>query len=200
MSAVSALACCCPNRAIPWRKRRGAGANRPHSWERRCTIFGSPAKSNRPLARAAMRSPARIASWLEAGLDLCALLLPPVLVLVPHGVAPLVGFAGLCAAGLVAATPPYRPDLLRFPAAILTGLLLWGAASATWSIDPGRSLVLEARLAGLFAAGFALAAAADRIAAPQRLAAYLIAGIATGLVLTGYDLLSDGGLSGLVSV
>src|SRR5439155_1071980 len=89
----------------PWRKRRRAGANRPHSWERRCTIFSGSAKSNRRLARA-----------------------------------------------------------------------------------------------GMFAAGLALAAAASRVAAPRRLMVFLIAGIAIGLALTGYDLVSDGGLSGLVSV
>jgi O-antigen ligase len=147
-----------------------------------------------------MRSPARARRWLEAGLDICALLLPPVLVLVPHGVAPLAAFAGLCAAGLVAANPPYRFESLRLPAAILAVLLLWGAASAMWSLDPGRSLILDMRLAGLFAAALALAAAAGRVAAPRRLVAFLIAGIAIGLVLSGYDLLSDGGLSGLVSV
>jgi O-antigen ligase len=147
-----------------------------------------------------MRLPARARRWLEAGLDICALLLPPVLVLVPHGVAPLAAFAGLCAVGLVAANPPYRFESLRLPAAILAVLLLWGAASAMWSLDPGRSLILDMRLAGLFAAALALAAAAGRVAAPRRLVAFLIAGIAIGLVLSGYDLLSDGGLSGLVSV
>jgi O-antigen ligase len=147
-----------------------------------------------------MRSPARAPRWLEAGLGVCALLLPPVLVLVPHGVAPLAAFAGLCAAGLVAANPPYRFASLRFPATILAVLLLWGAASAMWSLDPERSLILDMRLAGLFAAGLALAAAAGRVAAPRRLVAFPIAGIAIGLVLSGYDLLSDGGVSGLVSV
>jgi O-antigen ligase len=147
-----------------------------------------------------MRSPAGVALWLEAGLDLCALLLPPVLVLVPHGVAPLAAFAGLCAAGLVAANPPYRFASLRFPAAIIAALLLWGAASAAWSIDPQRSLILDLRLAGLFVAGLALAAAASRVAAPQRLVNLLLAGLAIGLILSGYDLLSDGGLRGLVSV
>jgi O-antigen ligase len=143
---------------------------------------------------------ATLRAWCEAGLGVCALLLPPVLVLVPHGVAPIGALAGLCAAGLVAANPPYRFASLRFPSAILAVLLLWGAASATWSLDPGRSLILDTRLAGLFAAALALAAAAGRVAAPRRLVTFLIAGIAIGLALSGYDLLSNGGLSGLVSV
>ena len=185
------------------------GANRPHSWERRCTIFSGPAKSNRPLGRPDIAAPpgarsrpftATVGAWCEAGLGICVLLLPPLLVLVPHGVAPLVGFAGLCAAGLVAASPPYRFAALRLPAAILAALLVWGAASAMWSLAPGRSLVLDARLAGLFAAGLALAAAASRVIAPRRFVTLLIAGIAIGLLLTGYDLVSEGGLSGLVSV
>src|SRR5207248_2673645 len=95
--------------------------------------------------------------------------------------------------------PPYRFAALRFPAAILAALLVWSAASAMWSIDPGRSLILEMRLAGLFAAGLAMAAAASRVAAPRRLTVLLIGGIAIGLALTGCDLLSDGGVSGLVS-
>src|SRR5713101_1379611 len=107
-----------------------------------------------------------VSAWCEAGLDLCALVLPPLLALVPHGAAPLAGVAGICAAGLIAANPPCDFTGLRLPAVILGALLLWGGLSAVWSIDPGRSLVMAARLAGLFAAGLALAAAASRIAEP----------------------------------
>src|SRR5207302_9658760 len=107
---------------------------------------------------------------------------------------------GVCAAGLVATNPPYRFAGLRLPTGFLAALLVWGAASAVWSIDPRRSLLLDMRLAGMFAAGLALATAASRVAAPRRLMLALIAGIAIGLALTGYDLVSDGGLSGLVSV
>ncbi len=114
--------------------------------------------------------------------------------------APLVAFAGLCAAGLVAATPPYRLTSLRLPAICLLALLVWGAASAMWSIDPQRSLLIEMRLAGLFAAGLALAAAADRLIAPRRLALFLLAGIAIGVALSWYDLASGGGVSQLISL
>src|SRR5437868_5135385 len=128
------------------------------------TIVSEPVKSNRPLGGSQTVSetdvPASIARWSETGLDGCALLLPPLLALVPHGAAPLAAFAGLCAAALVAATPPYRLVALRLPAAILGGLLVWAAASVAWSIDPGRSLALDSRLAGLFVAALALAAAA----------------------------------------
>ena len=39
--------------------------------------------------------------------------------LAPRGVAPLVAFAGLCAAGLTLANPPYRLQGLRYPGMIL---------------------------------------------------------------------------------
>ena len=116
------------------------------------------------------------------------------LALVPHGVAPLVAVAGLCAAGFVAVSPPYRFAALRLPVICLIALLAWGAASAIWSVDPQRSLILAVRLGGLFIAGLALAMAAGRLAEPRRLALFLLAGIACGLALTWYDLLSAGGL------
>ncbi len=118
----------------------------------------------------------------------------------PHGVAPLAAFAGLCAAGFVAANRPYRLPNLFVPAALLGGLLVWAALSAIWAIDPIRSLVLDLRLAGLFLTGLALLAAADRIAAPRRLALCLFAGAAIGIMLAGYDLTTDGGLTQHVSV
>jgi O-antigen ligase len=138
--------------------------------------------------------------WLEAGLDFSVLLLPPLLALVPHGAAPLAAFAGLCAAGLILANPPYRFRALRRAAMILGALLLWGALSAGWSIDPGRSLVLDARLAGLFVAAIALAAAASRVAAPCRLALCLTIGTAIAIALALSDLASGGGVSQYVSV
>jgi exopolysaccharide production protein ExoQ len=137
--------------------------------------------------------------WCEAGLGICAALLPPILALAPHGVAPLAAAAGLCAAGLVWATPPYRFAGLYHPAAILAALLLWGALSAAWAIDPQRSLALDLRLLGLFVAGLALAAAAGRIAAPQRLAQWLFAGIVVAIALAAYDYLSTGELIRLIA-
>jgi O-antigen ligase len=143
---------------------------------------------------------APLAFWLEAGLGVCALLLPPLLALAPRGAAPLAAFAGLCAAGLIAANPPYRLAALRRPAALLGALVVWGALSAAWSIDPWRSLVLDLRLAGLLGAALALAAAASRVAAPRRLTLFLFAGTAIGIALAGYDLASAGGLSQYVSI
>ncbi len=140
------------------------------------------------------------ARWCEAGLDLCVMALPPLLAMVPHGAAPLAGFAGLCAAGLVASERPCRLAALRLPAALLAALLAWGALSAAWSIDPGRSLVLDLRLVGLALAALALAAAVPIVAAPRRLGRCLIAGTALGIALAAGDLATAGGLSQFVSV
>src|SRR4051812_32948847 len=168
--------------------------------ERGWNIVSEPAKSNRPLARAWVSAPASAAAaWCEAGLGLCALLLLPLLATVPHGVAPLAAFAGLCAAGLVAAKRPLRLAGFSMPAAILGALLLWGAVSTLWAIDPARSLVLDLRLGGLFLTALVLLAAAHRVSAPWRIALCLFAGAAVAVALAAYDLLSAGGLTGLVS-
>jgi exopolysaccharide production protein ExoQ len=142
-----------------------------------------------------------LAAWLEMALDGCFLLLPPVLAIAPHGAAPLAAVAALFGVGLVVATRgDRRLAPLLSPAILLGMLLLWGGLSAAWSIDPWRSLMIDARLAGLFAAGLALAAAASRIAAPWRLALALGAGSAIAIVLAGCDLASGGELSRYVSV
>jgi O-antigen ligase len=132
------------------------------------------------------------------------LVLPPLLALRPLGAAPFAGFAGLCAAGLVLASPPAnsprRLGALRHPAALLGVLVLWGGLSAVWSIDPERSLVLDFRLALMFGSALALAAAASRVAAPGRLALCLITGTVIGIALGLGDLASAGGLSRYVSI
>ena len=117
----------------------------------------------------------------------------------PHGVAPLAALAGLCASGVVAANPPSRLAALRVPAACLAALLLWGLASTLWAIEPLRSLILDLRLAALFVAALALAAA-ERIAAPQRLAMFLLAGLGLGLVVTWFELATAGELINHISV
>lgn len=138
-------------------------------------------------------------AWLEAGFDVCVAILPPLLAVVPRGAAALAAVAGLCALGLVAARPHRGLAALRFPAALLAALVLWGALSATWSIAPERSLVLAARLAGLCAAGLAFAAA-GRLAAPWRLSRLALAGTAVAILIALLDLVSGGGVSHHVSI
>jgi O-antigen ligase len=130
----------------------------------------------------------------------CVFVLPPILALVPRGAAPLAAVATLFAAGRVAADPPRGWSGLRVPAAIFGLLLLWGALSALWAIDPARSVVMEVRLVGLFAAALTLAAAARAVAAPRQIALPALAGTALAAVLACCDLATSGGLSGFVTV
>ncbi len=142
----------------------------------------------------------RIAAWAEAGLDTAALVFFPLLVVLPRGVAALVSAAGLCAAGLALSASGMRlTRIFRVAAMLLGGLLLWGTASALWSVDPVRSLVVAARLAGLFAAGLALAAGAGLVAAPRRLTFLLLIGMGLGIAMVAIELATAGGLSSLVS-
>lgn len=142
----------------------------------------------------------RIAAWSEAGLDIAALLFFPLLVVLPRGVAALVSAAGLCAIGLVLSASEIRLPRILVAAAMLLGcLFVWGTASALWSVDPVRSLVVAVRLAGLFAVGLAFAAGADLVAAPRRLALLLLVGMSLGIGMVAIELATAGGLSSLVS-
>jgi O-antigen ligase len=142
----------------------------------------------------------RIAAWSEAGLDAAALLFFPLLVVLPRGIAALVSAAGLCAAGLVLSAGRSRPTSILAIATMLLGcLLLWGTASALWSVNPVRSLVVAARLAGLFTVGLGLAAGAGLVAAPRRLTFLLLIGMALGIAMVAIELATGGGLNSLVS-
>ncbi|HTV90716.1 MAG TPA: O-antigen ligase family protein [Stellaceae bacterium] len=140
-----------------------------------------------------------IGLWAEAGLALCLFLLPPLLALAPRGAAPLAAVAGLFAFISMLAQPGRRAAALSLPAVLLGALIVWGGLSALWSLDPGRSLLLAARLCGLFAAGLALATASGGIRAPHRLRLALAAGTTLGIALALADLASAGGLSRYVS-
>jgi exopolysaccharide production protein ExoQ len=135
----------------------------------------------------------RIAAACETGLDGAALLFFPLLVLVPRGTAALVSVAGLCAAGLILSSSRKRlSPTLALTAVLLTCLLLWGAISALWSVNPARSLAVATRLTGLFAVGLALAAAAGSVVAPRRLTFLLIAGLAFSLAMAVAELATAG--------
>jgi exopolysaccharide production protein ExoQ len=125
----------------------------------------------------------RVAALSELGLDIAALSFLPILALVPHGTAPLIGVAGVLALGL--AVPAGQASLrpLRGFGLLSAALILWGLVSAAWAVEPGRSLLIAARLSGLFAAGFALVAASPRITSPRRLFVCSLAGLGLALVL-----------------
>ena len=155
---------------------------------------------SQPVAFLRDRFAQRIAAWSEAGLDTAALLFFPLLVVLPRGVAALISAAGLCAAGLVLSAGRSRRNSALTIATMLLGcLLLWGTASALWSVNPVRSLIVVVRLAGLFAVGLALAAGAGLVAAPRRLSFLLLIGMAFGMAMVATELATAGGLSSLVS-
>jgi O-antigen ligase len=163
--------------------RRAEGAFEPASDKRASSLVAPPTAQ-------------RLSALCEWGLDLAALLYFPLLVLVPRGLAALASVAGLFAAGLVLATSrKVRLRNLARPAGLAAALLVWGCVSALWSIDPWRSLDLTARLGGLFAAGLAMAAAADLVSAPRRLGAFLVGGLVLGIVMASVDLATHGALS-----
>jgi O-antigen ligase len=68
-----------------------------------------------------------------------------------------------------------------------------------WSVDPVRSLVVAARLAGLFVVGLVLAAGAGLVAAPRRLTFLLLIGMALGIAMLVIEIATAGSLSSLVS-
>ena len=151
------------------------------------------ARSSRRSAPTTVR---RLATGFEAGLDGAALLFFPLLVLVPRGIAALASLAGLFAAGLILSTsrPAWRRGL-AIPAKLAAALLVWGCVSALWSIDPLRSLDMTARLSGLFAAGLAMALAADLVSAPRRLNSFLLGGFVLAIAMAATDLATHGALS-----
>jgi O-antigen ligase len=161
---------------------------------------GVPSRPVPGLSNLLVWNAPRIAACSEVGLDAAAFLFLPLLLLVPRGMAALASVAGLCAACLVLSTK--RKELspaLSLAATLLGGLLLWGAISAWWSVAPLRSLAVAGRLAGLFAAGLALAAAAGCLAAPRRLTFCLLAGLTSGIVIVLSELATGGALSSLFS-
>jgi O-antigen ligase len=158
---------------------------------------GSPSE---PFPFMRNRVTQRLARWSEAGLDTATLFFFPLLVVLPRGIAALVSVAGLCAAGLVlSANLIWLTRMLRVDTMLLGPLLLWGIISALWSVNPMRSWVVAARLAGLFAAGIALAAGAGLIAAPRRLTFLLLIGMTLGIAMVAIELATAGGLSSLFS-
>jgi len=134
----------------------------------------------------------RITISLELCLDAAGFLLLPILVLAPHGIAPLATIAGAVALGLVLRNGKagFRP--LQLPAALLGALLAWGTASAVWSVDPAHSLLIAARLGGLFAAGLVLTAAAGALVCPRRLLLCFYIGLVLALVLVSIQFATNG--------
>jgi O-antigen ligase len=141
--------------------------------------------ADRPLG------PKSLIDWLRRGhgVDLIvtglALLLPPLVVLAPLGMAPLLAIAAIAAIALGARAVIQGLPRLAALAALLACLGFWGDASALWSIIPGHSFFEGARFLGESACGVCLLAAASSIApvARARIANALTGGIIVALVL-----------------
>jgi exopolysaccharide production protein ExoQ len=131
----------------------------------------------------------------EFGLDICAFLFLPILVLASKGAAPLAAAAGICALTLDAENLAAAWYRVRGLTVLLAALVLWGLISSLWAVEPRRSLLIALRLAALFAAGLALTAAASEIARPERLMWCLLAGFAVALVLAVVQFASSGMLT-----
>jgi len=155
---------------------------------------------SRPSPFLPKRFATQIAAWSEAGLDAAALIFFPLLVLLPRGTAALISAAGLCACGLVLAAGRIRlTPMLAVAIALLGSLLVWGAVSALWSVDPLRSLAVSLRLAGLSFVGLALASAAGLVVKTRRLGLLLITGMALGVATVAIEVASGGWLNSLLS-
>jgi O-antigen ligase len=125
----------------------------------------------------------RVFVSLELCLDAAALLFLPILALAPHGIAPLVSIAGVVALGLIQRNGMAGLRRLEPPAVLLGALLVWAAFSAIWSVDPAHSLLIAARLGGLFTAGLALTAAAEALLSPRRLLLCFYIGLVLALAV-----------------
>ena len=142
-----------------------------------------------------MPAASRVRPVLEVGLDFCAFLFLPILVLASRGAAPLLAVAGVCALGLLIPIDPASWRRVRWLALVFGALVVWGLLSSLWAIDPWRSLITALRLAAMFAAGLALILAAEEIAAPNRLVRCLIAGFAVALALSVAQVATGGALT-----
>ena len=129
-----------------------------------------------------------------------ALALPLVSLFAPAGTVVLL----LIAAALAWLSCPRPARRLPWPSrgsiAALAVLLTWSAITAIWAFDPLGSLFLSVRLAGLFAAGFLLYAAAETLDEGQRntVGRWLTVGLLLGLAILVEEIAFDYPLMALI--
>ena len=121
-------------------------------------------------------------------------LAPAVAVLQFRAIAPL---ALVAMAAAVVLAPRPRWAAIPAPFWLALALMLWGAASALWALEPARSLFEGTRMAGLVllagTAGVVLAASPARALAP-----WLLGGLVAGGVLAAADQLSGNAVRAVV--
>ena len=127
----------------------------------------------------------------------CALVLPPLAVMAPLGLAPLLAVVAVLLLLLdgrraVAAIRNVLPL-----AVLLAALVAWGFASAAWSILPEHSLAEGLRLLAISAGGLVAFGAATALTAEERDRLGLMAavGVAAAVVLLLIERASDGALA-----
>lgn len=142
-----------------------------------------------------MQPSIRVRAAGELGLDICAFLFLPILVLASRGTAPLIAAAGICSLGLILDNLAAAWWRVRWFVPFFVALVLWGLISVLWAIEPQRSLLIALRLTGMFAAGLALTAASSELRAPRRLIRCLLAGFVLSLVLAVVQFRTHGALT-----
>ncbi len=128
----------------------------------------------------------------SGSLQLAVAIALPLAIVAPLGLAPLLLAAALGI--LVGDGWPRRVHRhFAIATAVLSLLVLWGAASALWSIDPERSLSMSARLALTFAAGGVLLDKALRLdrRGRRRLGAAAAIGTAVGIAVLLSEAMTD---------
>lgn len=153
-----------------------------------------------PVSAPLRDAPPAAASAAGASLALAALILPPLGVLAPVGVAPLLA---LLALALLAtdgrrSVAAVRPHAAVF--ALLAALSAWGAVTALWSPIPFHSLLESGRFLVIGAAGLVVIGRAALLseAEARRLDHALLAGIAIATLLLQVELHSDSAVARLI--
>jgi O-antigen ligase len=133
-------------------------------------------------------------------LPACALLVLPVAIVAPLMITWLAILAALaCLPHLRFGEITSRPTYLLFAGA--AGLLIiWGAASALWSVAPDHSLRKAGELSAFAIGGMALLLGAQKISAAgrARIAIAILSGLLIALVTIGFETISNGALGNLI--
>ncbi len=133
-------------------------------------------------------------AWAGRAVAAALFAAPVAVVLQNRAVAPiaLLGFLG---AVILAWRGGWRPSrgLVAGPVLPAFALLAWMAAAAAWAIEPARALDTTLRVGAMVALAALAAHAAPRVPALP-----LVAGVALGLAMSGFDAAAGNGLRALV--
>lgn len=134
-------------------------------------------------------------------LPACALLVLPVAIIAPLMTTWLAILAALaCLPHLRVGEFASRPTYLLFAGAA-GFLIVWGAASAFWSVTPDHSLRKAGELAGFTIGGMALLLGARRVSAAgrDRIAMAVLIGLLITLITIAFEKISQGALGNFIA-